>query len=228
MIDSQHLRLIEALLFASAEPLSEAELAARLPAGVEVGPLLLALEDEYRPRGVNLVERDGKWAMRTAPDLAAALAVPPVVQRKLPRAALETLAIVAYHQPVTRAEIEEIRGVTINQGTLDLLFAAGWVHPQGRKPAPGRPIMWATTDAFLDHFSLKSLDDLPRLEELTAAGLLEPGPALAALEGGGRDAESEDMDEDEDEPGLPFEPEEPAEAERPGPQAVHPAPDVEK
>lgn len=179
MIDAQHLRLVEALLYASAQPISEKDLAARLPEGVDVPKILNALAQHYAERGVNLVRRGEGWAFRTAPDLAAILAAETIVQRKVPRAALETLAIVAYHQPVTRAQIEEIRGVSVSQGTLDLLFEAGWVRPEGRKEAPGRPILWATTPAFLDHFGLKGLDDLPGLDELKASGLLDPNPGLA-------------------------------------------------
>jgi len=179
MNDLQHLRLAEAVLFASAKPIDEKALAARLPEGADIPSLLSELCAVYAERGVNLVQRGEGWAFRTAPDLAAVLTAETVIPRRIPRAALETLAIVAYHQPVTRAEIEEIRGVSVSQGTLDLLFEAGWVRPQGRKETPGRPVLWATTEAFLDHFTLKSLEDLPGLDELKAAGLLDPNPGLA-------------------------------------------------
>ena len=181
MSDPSQLRLVEALLFASAQPIDEDALANRLPEGadVDVASLLAELSAIYAERGVNLVKRGDGWAFRTAPDLAAALAAESIVPRKLPRAALETLAIVAYHQPVTRAEIEDIRGVSVSQGTLDLLFEAGWVQMQGRKETPGRPMLWGTTEAFLDHFGLAGLDDLPGLEELKASGLLDPNPVLA-------------------------------------------------
>jgi segregation and condensation protein B len=179
MNDPYQLRLVEALLFASARPIDEAALAARLPEGADVAALLAELVAFYAERGVNLARRGDGWAFRTAPDLAAALSAESIVPRKLPRAALETLAIVAYHQPVTRAEIEDIRGVSVSQGTLDLLFEAGWVRMSGRKETPGRPMLWATTEAFLDHFGLAGLDDLPGLDELKSSGLLDPNPVLA-------------------------------------------------
>ncbi len=181
-VDARHLRMTEALLFAAAEPLDEGSLAARLPEGAEVPALLLELKAHYANRGVNLVEVAGKWALRTAPDLAALLEKQREVPRRLSRAALETLAIIAYHQPVSRAEIEEIRGVGLSRGTLDLLFEAGWVRPKGRRRTPGRPITYGTTEDFLVHFGLESLGDLPGLDELKAAGLLDsqPSPALLA------------------------------------------------
>jgi segregation and condensation protein B len=173
MSDFQHVRLIEALLFAASEPQTEAQLAARLPNGVDLKEVLSELEAIYATRGVNLVRRGAGWVFRTAPDLASLLAQGDEVAKKLSRAAIETLAIIAYHQPVTRAEIEEIRGVSLGKGTLDVLFEAGWVRPKGRRQTPGRPILWATTDGFLDHFGLTGIGDLPRLEELRASGLLE-------------------------------------------------------
>ncbi len=202
MSDFQHLRLIEALLFASAEPVSEEVLAQRLPPGTDLALLLGLLEQTYAERGVNLVQRNGRWAFRTAPDLAPALSVETAVERKLSRAAVETLAIIAYHQPVTRAEIEEIRGVALSKGTLDALFEAGWVRPRGRKRTPGRPVLWATTETFLDHFGLTALDDLPGLEELKAAGLLDTRRVLSSYanraEEGGEPVDVEgELDEDE-------------------------------
>lgn len=179
-VDPNHVRLIEALLFASPEPLSERMLAQRLPEGVSVKTVLRELARLYEGRGVHLVRAGKTWAFRTAPDLARRLNVEVQVTRKLSRAAVETLAIVAYHQPVTRAEIEEIRGVSLSKGTLDHLFELGWIKPGPRREAPGRPVTWGTTDAFLDHFGLESLKDLPGIEELKAAGLLESGPALNA------------------------------------------------
>ncbi|MCZ6523192.1 MAG: SMC-Scp complex subunit ScpB [Alphaproteobacteria bacterium] len=181
-VDARHLRMAEALLFAAAEPLDEGSLAARLPEGAEVPALLLELKAHYANRGVNLVQVAGKWALRTAPDLAALIEKQREVPRRLSRAALETLAIIAYHQPVSRAEIEEIRGVGLSRGTLDLLFEAGWVRPKGRRRTPGRPITYGTTEDFLVHFGLESLGDLPGLDELKAAGLLDsqPSPALLA------------------------------------------------
>jgi segregation and condensation protein B len=169
----EELRLLEALLFASAEPLDESTLAKRLPAGVDVEAMLLELQRDYAARGVNLVRVAGKWAFRTATDLNWLLSKETVTQRKLSRAAIETLAIVAYHQPVTRAEIEEIRGVSMSKGTLDVLLETGWIRLRGRRKAPGRPITYGTTDAFLAHFGLDSLNDMPGVEELKGAGLLD-------------------------------------------------------
>jgi segregation and condensation protein B len=170
---AEELRLLEALLFASAEPLDEATLAARLPADTDVRATLQQLQAEYAPRGVNLVQVAGKWSFRTATDLAWLLTKDSVVPRKLSRAAIETLAIVAYHQPVTRVEIEEVRGVAASKGTLDVLLETGWVRPRGRRKAPGRPVTYGTTEAFLSHFGLERLDDLPGLDELKGSGLLD-------------------------------------------------------
>jgi len=169
----EELRLLEALLFASAEPLDEKTLAARLPDGVDVHTTLARLQQEYANRGVNLVRIAGKWTFRTAVDLAWLLARDSVEPRRLSRAATETLAIIAYHQPVTRAEIEEIRGVSASRGTLDVLLETGWIRPRGRRKAPGRPITFGTTDAFLSHFGLDSIGDLPGLDELKGTGLLD-------------------------------------------------------
>jgi segregation and condensation protein B len=167
------LRILEALLFAAPEPLEEKALSARLPQGTDVKLALAKLAEHYAPRGVQLVRVAGKWALRTAPDLRHFLAKPTPEPRKLSRAAIETLAIVAYHQPVTRAEIEAIRGVTISRGTLDILIEAGWVRLRGRRKAPGRPVTYGTTEAFLVHFGLDSIDDLPGLEELKGAGFFD-------------------------------------------------------
>jgi segregation and condensation protein B len=169
----EHLRLLEALLFASAEPLDTATLAERLPDEVDVEAALARLQEDYAARGVNLVRVAGKWAFRTARDLSWLLAREAVETRKLSRAALETLAIIAYHQPVTRAEIEDIRGVTASKGTLDVLLETGWIRPRGRRKAPGRPITFGTTEAFLTHFGLEGLTALPGLEELKGAGLFD-------------------------------------------------------
>lgn len=168
-----HLRMLEAVLFAAAEPLDEGTIAERLPPDAEVPALLEELSQVYAKRGVNLVRVAGRWAFRTAPDLAHVLKRNAVEQKRLSRAAMETLAIVAYHQPVTRAEIEEIRGVTINKGTLDILLELGWVRMRGRRRVPGRPVTYGTTDAFLLHFGLDKVSDLPGLDELRAAGVLE-------------------------------------------------------
>jgi segregation and condensation protein B len=172
-VRSEELRLLEALLFASSEPLDEKTLAARMPEGVDVHAALGRLQQEYAPRGVNLVRIAGKWTFRTAVDLAWLLARDSVEPRKLSRAATETLAIIAYHQPVTRAEIEDIRGVSASKGTLDVLLETGWIRPRGRRKAPGRPITFGTTDAFLSHFGLDSIGDLPGLDELKGTGLLD-------------------------------------------------------
>jgi segregation and condensation protein B len=169
----EELRLLEALLFAAGQPLDEAMLARRLPNGVKVKAALAQLKDEYATRGVNLVRVGKKWTFRTAVDLSWLLTKQIVETRKLSRAAIETLAIIAYHQPVTRAEIEEIRGVVAAAGTLDVLLKTGWIRPRGRRKAPGRPITYGTTDAFLSHFGLEEVGDLPGLDELKGAGLLE-------------------------------------------------------
>src|SRR5438552_8465969 len=169
----EELRLLEAMLFASAEPLAESELAERLPEGVDVHAALVRLQLEYAPRGVNLVSVGGKWTFRTASDLAWLLSKESVESRKLSRAAIETLAIIAYHQPVTRTEIEEIRGVSTSKGSIDVLLQTGWIRPRGRRKSPGRPLTYGTSEAFLSHFGLDALGDLPGLEELKGAGLLD-------------------------------------------------------
>ena len=180
---SEDTRSLEALLFAATEPLSPQELYERMPQGVDVGAMLLALQEYYAPRGVNLVEREGRWAFRTAADLAEHLRIEKNVKRKLSRAAMETLAIISYHQPITRAEIENVRGVSTHRGTLDVLIEAGWVKPGRRRETPGRPLTWLTTNAFLDHFSLEALTDLPGLDDLKASGLLDRRPAIEAIPG---------------------------------------------
>src|SRR5919199_5719945 len=170
---AEAMRVAESLLFASAEPLSSQELAGRLPEGADIEAVLSDLVGHYAARGVNLVRIAGKWSFRTASDLAFLLARDVVEPRKLSRAAMETLAIVAYHQPVTRAEIEEIRGVATSKGTLDALLETGWVRLRGRRRAPGRPVTYGTTAGFLEHFGLNAIDDLPGLDELKGAGLLD-------------------------------------------------------
>ncbi|MCH7711166.1 MAG: SMC-Scp complex subunit ScpB [Proteobacteria bacterium] len=177
-VNNQHLRLLEAVLFAASEPLDEMTIATRLPDGADVTALLTELARLYENRGVNLTRAGGLWAFRTAADLAAQLRVHTSVPRKLSRAAIETLAIIAYHQPVTRAEIEEIRGVGLSKSTLDILFEAGWIGPKGRRRSPGRPVTWGTAASFLHDFGLESLDDLPGIDELKAAGLLDKRPAI--------------------------------------------------
>jgi len=169
----EHLRLLEALLFAAATPLDEKTLAARLPEDLDLRASLRALQAEYAPRGVNLVRIGNKWTFRTALDLSWLLTKEAVVPKKLSRAAIETLAVIAYHQPVTRAEVEEIRGVVMSKGTFDVLMETGWVRPRGRRKAPGRPITYGTTEDFLSHFGLEALSDLPGLDELKGSGLLD-------------------------------------------------------
>ncbi len=168
-----HLRMLEAILFASATPLSQAEIALRMPEGVDLDVLLHELQAAYAGRGVNLRRSDDRWAFRTAEDLAFVLKRDVVAEKKLSRAAVETLAVIAYHQPVTRAEIEEVRGVAVSRGTLDVLLEAGWVRLRGRRRTPGRPVTFGTTPAFLDHFGLESIGDLPGLADLRAAGVIE-------------------------------------------------------
>ncbi len=172
----EHLRMIEALLFASGEPLDEKSLASSLPEGVDLKALLCELQRLYEGRGVTLVNVAGKWQFRTAPDLAFLLRREKPEQRRLSRAAIETLAIIAYHQPVTRAEIEDIRGVAISKGTIDALMEVGWIKIRGRKRTPGRPVTYGTTDAFLVHFGLESVSHLPGVDELKAAGFLDAVP----------------------------------------------------
>ncbi len=168
-----YLRMVEALLFAATEPLDLDSLTARLPDGLDVPKLLTQLQLHYEPRGVNLVQVAGKWALRTAPDMHFLLEEHRQTTRKLSRAALETLAITAYHQPVTRAEIEEVRGVSLSKGTLDLLMELGWVRVRGRRRTLGRPVTYGTTGGFLEHFGFQNIKDLPGLDELKASGLLE-------------------------------------------------------
>ncbi len=189
-------RIAEALVFASAEPVSETFLAERLPRGTNVNAVMLRLAEVYAPRGVNLIRSGDRWAFRTAADLSFVIHQEDNETKKLSRAALEVLAIIAYHQPVTRAEIEEIRGVQTSRGTLDVLMEAGWVRFRGRRRTPGRPVTLATTPDFLDHFGLEELRDLPGLEELKGAGLLSgripPGFAIPVP------LNVDDLSEDED------------------------------
>jgi segregation and condensation protein B len=169
----EHLRLLEALLFAASAPLDEKTLGARLPEGVDLRQTLRALQAEYESRGVNLVKIGSKWAFRTANDLSWLLTKEAVVPKKLSRAAIETLSVIAYHQPVTRVEVEEIRGVAMSKGTFDVLMETGWIRPRGRRKTPGRPITYGTTEDFLSHFGLEALSDLPGLEELKGSGMLD-------------------------------------------------------
>lgn len=173
MAVDEHVRMLEALLFASAEPIDEKTLAKRLPEDADLKAALAQLQEIYATRGVNLVRVAGKWAFRTSNDLGHLMTREAQEPKKLSRAAIETLAIIAYHQPVTRAEIEAIRGVTISKGTLDVLMETGWVRLRGRRKVPGRPVTYGTTEEFLSHFGLDAVDDLPGLEELKGAGFLE-------------------------------------------------------
>ena len=190
------IRMVEAIVFASAEPVSERALAARMPEGTDVSALMSELQRAYRGRGVQLVRVGGNWAFRTADDLGFLLQRDAIEQKKLSRAALETLAIIGYHQPVTRAEIEEIRGVATSRGTLDVLMEAQWVRMRGRRRTPGRPVTYGTTDGFLDHFGLSEIGDLPGLDELKGAGLLQsqlpPGFRIPAPLGPDEAADDED------------------------------------
>lgn len=177
------LRILEALLFAASAPLEVRDIIARLPEDIadETGDMLIMLQKRYEGRGIELVERGGRWAFRTAEDVAPLLNIEKETPKKLSRASLETMAIIAYHQPVTRAEIESIRGVATSKGTLDLLMEAGWVKPGRRRQVPGRPLTWVTTPHFLDHFGLVELKDLPGMDDLKATGLLDTRPAIEAM-----------------------------------------------
>ena len=169
----ENLRILEALLFAANEPLDAESLKARLPKGANLTKLLNLIKAQYESRGVNLVKTGNKWSFKTAIDLSPMMKKEKIVQRKLSKAATETLSIIAYHQPVTRAEVEDIRGVHFSPGTLDVLMELNWVRPIGRKKVPGRPIIYGTTERFLEYFNIEQISDLPGLEELKAAGLLE-------------------------------------------------------
>jgi len=187
------LRFVEALLFASAEPIDEGDLRRRVPEEIDVRGLLAELAEHYEDRGVTLTKAGTRWAFRTAVDLGPMLRHERAQRRKLSRAAIETLAIIAYHQPTTRAEIEEVRGVALSKGTLDTLLEAGWIAPRGRRETPGRPLQWGTTNGFLDHFGLESVKELPGIEELRAAGLLDRRSGATSIA-----MREEDLDQDEE------------------------------
>jgi len=190
-------RMVEAILFASAEPVTVKELNSRMPHGSDAAEALVHLGKRYEGRGVNLVKVGDAWAMRTAPDLSFLMQKETVETRKLSRAAIETLAIIAYHQPITRAEIEEIRGVSVSRGTVDQLLEMEWIRFGRRKMTPGRPVTFVVTQDFLDHFGLESARDLPGLKELRSAGLLDnrpPPSAMPALGEGDEDAEEESVE----------------------------------
>ncbi|MAQ71842.1 MAG: SMC-Scp complex subunit ScpB [Alphaproteobacteria bacterium] len=188
-------KVVEALLFASADPLPSSLIRDRLPEEADLGAILKELQNDYTDRGVELTEVGGAWAMRTSQDVSEYLILEKEETRSLSRAALETLSIIAYHQPVTRAEIENIRGVAVSKGTLDILLEQDWIKPGRRRETPGRPVTWVTTNAFLDQFRLEALTDLPGLDELKSAGLLDRRPAIETIPGTG---ELFDEDETED------------------------------
>lgn len=192
------LRMLEALLFAASEPLDEATLRDRLPTDIELLPLLAELKKQYEGRGIQLLSVGGRWQLRTAPDLAFLMEKERVEPKKLSRAAIETLAIVAYHQPITRLEIEEIRGVSVSKGTLDVLMETGWVRLRGRRRTPGRPVCYGTSQAFLEHFGLEGVKDLPGLEELKAAGLLSAKIPAGFVVPSPDDADDSELDPLED------------------------------
>ena len=173
-LEAHELRQLEALLFAASEPIDVATLRDRMPDDADVGALLARLQRDYAGRGINLVAVAGRWRFQTAPDLADTLVDVREAPRKLSRAALETLAIIAYHQPVTRTEIEDVRGVAVSKGTLDVLMELGWIRLRGRRRTPGRPVTYGTTEGFLAHFNLEQIGDLPGRDDLKAAGLLDP------------------------------------------------------
>jgi len=193
------MRAVEAVLFAAEQPLTLADLRAYVGGEADIAAALAALSESYTGRGIELVERGGRWHFQTAPDLANFLRRDREDSRKLSRAGIETLAIIAYHEPVTRAEIEAIRGVQISKGTLDVLMEAGWIRPAGRREVPGRPLMYATTPEFLSHFGLASRRDLPGIDDLRAAGLLDPVDlafeAAHSEPGGGEAVETPDEDD---------------------------------
>lgn len=197
-------RMVEAILFASSEPVTVADLNARMPHGADAAEALAHLCKRYEGRGVNVLKVGEAWSIRTAPDLGFLMQKETVETRKLSRAAIETLAIVAYHQPVTRAEIEEIRGVSTSKGTIDVLLETGWIKLRGRRRAPGRPVTYGTTETFLEHFGFEQIQDLPGLSELKGAGLLDsnlpPGFSMPNPDDAPDLREDEDPLEDEDEP----------------------------
>lgn len=197
----QETRIVEALLFAATEPVSTDFLAERLPEGTDIGAILEDIKTLYADRGVNLARVAGKWSLRTAEDLSPHLRIERKVTRKPSRAAVESLAIIAYHQPVTRSEVEEIRGVSVSKGSFDVLLEAGWIRPVGRRRTPGRPTTWGTTPDFLEMFGLDSLADLPGVDELKASGLLDTRPAGTIIGDSGEmynDAEAEGAPEEEE------------------------------
>jgi len=179
-------RQVEAILFAAEEPLDLESIQARLKVKANVSKILESLKMQYKNRGINLICITNKWSFRTASDLSKLMNLQISTQKKLSKAAIETLAIIVYHQPVTRSEIEEIRGVSFATGTLEILLELNWVRPSGRKNVPGKPIQYVTTDEFLSHFNLQKLSDLPNVEELTSAGLIDSGNVDTSIFGTGK------------------------------------------
>ena len=175
------IRMMEAIFFASTQPLTEDELSSRLPDEIDVNHYLELLMNKYSDSGVNLTKVAGGWSFRTAPDLSFLLEKERTVTRRLSRAAIETLAIIAYQQPITRSEIENIRGVQMGRGSIDHLMEIGWIKPAGRKNIPGKPVLWSTTETFLEHFGINNLEDLPNKDELKASGFLEKRSAIATI-----------------------------------------------
>ncbi len=195
--DMEPIRVLEAMLFASAAPLSPQAMLERLPEGADLNVLLPQLKEKYAGGGIELMEINGAYALRTAQDVGDALTVEKEVSRKMSKAALETMAIIAYHQPITRAEIENIRGVATHKGTLDILMEMGWVKPGRRRETPGRPLTWLTTNDFMDHFQLEAMTDLPGLDDLKASGLLDRRAAIDTLPDSGDLFDDADNDAEE-------------------------------
>ena len=187
-------RQVEAILFAAEEPLDEESIREKLKTNVDISKILYTLEKQYNNRGINLVCISKKWSFRTASNLSKFMSIQNNIKKKLSKAAIETLAIIVYHQPVTRSEVEEIRGVSFATGTLEILLELNWVRPSGRKNVPGKPIQYVTTDDFLSHFNLQKLSDLPNIEELTSAGLIESSNIDSSIFGTGK-FYKEQMDE---------------------------------
>ncbi len=190
--------VIEAIIFASDKPVTIDDIMEFAGKDVDVGKFLVELQNDYKDRGIHLFENNGRWAFRTSPDLKDILKNVKPVEKALSRSALETLAIIAYHQPITRTEIENIRGIATNKGTLDILIEAGFIKPGRRRDTPGRPLTWITTNEFLDHFSLGSIMDLPGVAELKASGLLDSRPAIEAIPD--MDDLFEETDDEDDKP----------------------------
>ena len=198
-MDNKDIKILEAILFASGEPLGENDLKEKIKDKNNVSNQLQEIKDFYKNRGINLIKTGNKWSFRTAENLSDELTIFKTQRRKLSRAALETLSIIAYQQPITRSEIENIRGVQMGRGSLDHLMELGWISPSGRKKIPGKPTLWSTTDMFVEHFGLNSLTDLPNKEELKASGFLDKRAAIATISDLAKkdDAFNDDNDENE-------------------------------